>query len=654
MRHWRTLGAMGWVVAMGAPLGCSTSGDSGSAGGGGGSGAAGAGSGAGGGSAAAPLGGSGGTGGAAGAPLGGSGGTTSGGSGGTAVGGAAGSVSGGTGGDAGSATGGTPPGLSLVQQDGAAWVDESGAPVRLRGLNLGNWFQLEFWMMGSSMTYSGGGIGDQCTLEGILTTRFGYAEKERLMGIYRDSWMTARDWDNLAALGINVVRVPFMYNLVEDETNPFNLRPDAFVYLDRAVDEAEQRGLYTVLDLHGAVGSQGWEHHSGCANRNELWGSTEYRDRTRWLWEQLAEHYRGRSAIAAYGLLNEPWGTTPEDLAAFSWELFDAVRAVDEAHVIVLPGHSQGVWAYGDPSTRPNTDNVALEMHFYPGFFTWRENDPVRDVHNQWLQCNVPASVTDWTAQDVCEWDERMRGINTAFLIGELQPWAGTGSAGGVMTRRHFDVYNMYGWAATAWAYKTVSRWGHDGSVASWPWGVVTNSSDGGTYSDINIETASIQDIETYFSGFAELGLITHPDVLQTMNSEPAVGTRAEAEIFHAHQGVTVADNTDGGGGFHVASLDAGDSLTYVFEIPAAGSYTLSLRVAAPATGGALRVLAAPAGSADPGTEVGSIDVPSTGDWQTYQSIETQVALPAGSQQLTLEVTAPGFDLDWLALDPAT
>src|SRR3569833_2158879 len=161
-------------------------------------------------------------------------------------------------------------------------------------------------MMGSSVTIKSGVVGDQCTLESTLTSRFGFSEKERLMDVFRDSWMTGRDWDRIRALGFNVVRLPFIYSIVEDENSPYNLRSDAWHYLDAAIAKAEARGIYVILDLHGAVGSQGNEQHSGCAGRNWYWTgggghpASYYQDRTSWLWQQIASHYRNNNTGAAY------------------------------------------------------------------------------------------------------------------------------------------------------------------------------------------------------------------------------------------------------------------------------------------------------------------------------------------------------------------
>ena len=348
---------------------------------------------------------------------------------------------------------------SMLHAEGSKWVDAQGSEVQLKGINLGNWLLQEFWMMGQSTDQ----VNDQCTLEKTLTSRFGYQEKERLMKLFHDNWITEKDWDIIADFDLNLVRIPFIYSLIEDENNPMTLRADAWDYLDLAVAEAEKRGMYVILDLHGAVGSQGWEHHSGCAGLNQYWDNEEYQQRTQWLWQQIAEHYKDNDTIAGYGLLNEPWGTTEENLAMEIKELYDAVREIDQDHIIILPGHHSGIDGYGDPAEN-GMDNVAFEMHFYPGIFGWGE--PGYEVHRDWLRCGENG------AQGVCQWQEKLTALNTPFLNGEFQPWASLGELSGYITRASYDTYAELGWASTAWSYKVFTNSGGQGSGT---WGLVTN-----------------------------------------------------------------------------------------------------------------------------------------------------------------------------------
>jgi len=353
----------------------------------------------------------------------------------------------------------------VLQTRGTQWVQPDGQPILLKGTNIGNWLIQEMWMMAQS------NVPDQCTLENSLTGRFGAAEKERLMKVFRDNWITQRDWDTIASFDFNVVRLPFLHSLLEDDAHPFTLRPDAWTYLDAAVAQAEARGMYVILDLHGAAGSQGWEQHSGCAGRDWLWiggngqPASYYQNRTLWLWKQIAAHYKNRRSVAAYGLLNEPWGTDPNTLAEFITRLYGAIRRVDPDHIIVLPGHSSGIDAYGDPAAHGMT-NVAFEMHFYPGLFGWGQIGYT--VHRDWLLCG-PTGTTG-----VCEWRDRLKALKTPFLIGEMQPWVGQGDRGGEIARATYDRYAGFGWATTAWSYKVITSRGGQGNGT---WGMVTNVS---------------------------------------------------------------------------------------------------------------------------------------------------------------------------------
>lgn len=533
--------------------------------------------------------------------------------------------------------------LPAIKQSGSRWVDASGKQVNLRGTNLGNWLIQEFWMMGSIMSTDNGSIGDQCTLESTLAQRFGNAEKERLMKVFRDSFITTRDFDMMKAMGMNVIRIPFLYSLVEDEYNPYNLRSDAWQYLDWAVNQAEQRGMYVILDLHGAVGGQAAssEQHDGCVGAAQMWTNSNYWDRTKWLWDMIAQHYRGRTAIAAYDLLNEPWGTDANTLASRSYELYNVVRAKDPDHVILLPGHNSGIDAYGNPNSR-GLNNSAFWMHFYPGLWGWNDTASYgagqANMYARWLLCNP-----DGTGES-CSWRDKINSLQTPFLVGEFQPWTLMGSYGGQMTRKAYDAYNAYGWAATNWAWKTTSGNGSNGDTSSWGWGMVTNSSNGGGMSGINVSRASNTQIESWFRQFATQPLVRNESIAYWMNWKPQVGQRVEAEMFSFSKGIQMETTSDAGAGFNAGYTDDNDWMSYPINIPSSGTYTLQMRLASPYSGG-IAVLS------KNGSDLVSVTVPNTGGWQNWQTVTTSVYLDAGQQDLTVFVRKGGWNINWWQLD---
>lgn len=532
--------------------------------------------------------------------------------------------------------------LPMVRQSGKFWVDPAGKRVDLRGVNLGNWLAMEFWMLGDSISTSAGPVPDQCTLEGTLTARFGAAEKERLMGVFRDSWITTRDFDLMKGMGMNVVRLPFMSSLIENNAAPYTLRADAWKYLDFVIDEAEKRGMYTILDLHGAIGGQGasGEQHDGCIGAAGLWSNPEYRDRTKWLWDMIATRYRDRSAVVAYDLLNEPWGTDAATLAHYSYELFDVVRAKDPDHIILLPGHNTGIDAYGNPNARGLAD-VGLWMHFYPGLWGWNEvsgPEAQANMYANWLHCGSAVS------NDVCGWDAKVGAIATPFLVGEFQPWTLLGNYGGQMTRKTYDIFNSLGWAATNWSYKVTTPAGSNGATSNWHWGMVTNKAAGGAYGNLNVSTASAAAIEAYFRGFSTQPLVRNESIAYWMNWKPAVGSRIEAEMFNYHAGMQMETTGDTGGGFNVGHVDDNDWMSYSINVPTAGTYMVQFRVATAYTGGQFTLRQ---GSAD----LAVVNVPNTGGWQAWTTVNAAVQLAAGQQDLVIYSKVGGWNINWWQLN---
>ena len=383
-------------------------------------------------------------------------------------------------------------GMTMLKTNGTQWVKASGTPILLKGTNLGNWLVQEFWMMGQG----GNGVHDQCTLEAKLTERFGYDEKERLIKLFRDNWIKERDWDQLQAFGFNVVRLPILWNVIEDEKNPRTLRADAWHYIDWSIAEAKKRGIYVILDLHGALGGQTPNDHTGCSGQNKYWTNTEYQDRTKWLWEQIATRYKDEPAVAAYDPLNEPWGSTAEDMAVRVEELYQTIRKIDDKHIVMLPSHYGNIEVYGDPAAKGMT-NVAFELHPYPGLFGDRPNDTHYDIHRDWLKCGQTGT------GGVCDWDKKLTALKTPMLMGEFQPWQSAGlELGGKIGRATYDIYASYDWASTSWAYKLVSVAGGQGKGT---WGMVTNEVNTSSDTGVGLITkASTWDCNNWDSTFAE------------------------------------------------------------------------------------------------------------------------------------------------------
>ena len=257
--------------------------------------------------------------------------------------------------------------------------NQRGEEVKLKGVNLGSWLIWEDWLTPyDGVEGNSEGVTDHMQVVDKLTERFGEEGAYELMNKYMDNWITEYDLDQIKALGFNSVRVPFWYrNFYYDDNGRKILDKDGnwdFSRLDWVVEECSKRGIYVVLDMHGAVGYQSDAPHNGKLDSCHLYDKTEqgekYRKLTAELWTAIAERFRGNPAVAMYDLLNEPGcevekpGITRRINNEKMYSiLYDAVRAVDPEHIITL----ECIWT---AAALPHTwvkgwKNVIYQVHFY-------------------------------------------------------------------------------------------------------------------------------------------------------------------------------------------------------------------------------------------------------------------------------------------------
>jgi hypothetical protein len=109
--------------------------------------------------------------------------------------------------------------------------------------------------------------------------------------------------------------------------------------------------------------------------------------------------------------------------------------------------------------------------------------------------------------------------------------------------------------------------------------------------------------------------------------------------------GVDLEATSDTGGGSNVGWTSTGQWFRYTVNVAAAGTYTVSLRLAAPsAVTDGLHL------SNASGTNLsGNVNIPASGGWQTWTTATAQVTLPAGQQVLTLNQDNGGWNVNNLA-----
>ena len=236
----------------------------------------------------------------------------------------------------------------------------------LRGTNIGNLFVQESWMSSTN-------VKDQKTLMEIFNKKFGEKTMNDLLDYYENNYFTSKDFDNIQEMGMSVIRIPFTYmNLLK--YNSFELKSNAFDKLDYIISEFNKRNIYVILDLHGAVGSQNGQDHSGEVIDDvkdvTFYSNSEFKQKTLEIWKQIALHYKDNPTVAAYDILNEPGekaGFTIEKHWDYFNEIYLAIRSIDTDHIIII----ESCWT---PINLPNPNkynwsNIIYEYHHYPWDF---------------------------------------------------------------------------------------------------------------------------------------------------------------------------------------------------------------------------------------------------------------------------------------------
>jgi hypothetical protein len=108
--------------------------------------------------------------------------------------------------------------------------------------------------------------------------------------------------------------------------------------------------------------------------------------------------------------------------------------------------------------------------------------------------------------------------------------------------------------------------------------------------------------------------------------------------------GVDLEACTDTGCGDDIGWTSAGQWFRYTVNVATAGTYTVSLRLAAPsAVTDGLHI------ANSSGTNLsGNINIPATGAWQTWTTVTATVTLPAGQQTLTINQDNGGWNIHQL------
>ena len=541
---------------------------------------------------------------------------------------------------------------------GTTIVDENQDEVLLRGVGLGGWMLQEGYMMNSN-----GGADTQHEFKEKLNLLVGADNTNQFYQNWLDNFITEQDINAIADWGFNSVRVALHYNLL---TLPIEEEPvegdntwleSGFERIDELMSWCSANNIYLILDLHAAPGGQGSDAAISDydPDKPSLWESELNRDKTVALWGQLADRYKDEPWMGGYGLLNEVnwWPLDGSVLRAFYIETTQAIRAVDQNHIIFIGGNS---WSNDFSGLTPPWDsNLVYEFHKY---WSYNDTESIQWVLDMQNQHNIPL-------------------------------WCGeTGENSNVWYKDAMSLYetNNIGWSC--WPYKRIATTVAPYSVSSNPnyeaiinfWkGEGPEPSVASAMAGLNQLTDDILlENNTFYKDVVDAYLRQPQDntsIPYTEHTIPGLvylsdydlGTNGIAYYdqdvanyslstdqyeawnrgwAYRNDGVDIQENSDtnNSNGLHLSFIEKDEWVNYTVNVLESGFYNIDLRYATTQSGGQIKYLI-------DGNDISEqITLSNTGGWNNFTNHSTNnIFIGEGVQTFQILVTGTiGFNMSSL------
>lgn len=291
----------------------------------------------------------------------------------------------------------------------------------------------QYWSVGNISLC----MSDEFSVRNNLIRRFGETNANNLIAVFQNNWITSQDIQNIANMNMNFVRVPVYW--MDFALSDGTIRTDSnsgFAKLDWLLNECSQRGIYVLIDFHGAPGgANGWAS-SGQAGTipTELFigdATTVNWNRqvTLNIWAAIATRYKDNPCVAAYGLLNEPvlsFSADPNLDGTKYWfynEIYNTVRAIDTNHIVIFEEFNDWSIAENRPE-RQNWTNYMFEKHPYDmaNPTSWDSQKALANstvstlsgIQNSW---NIPLLVGEFCLYYFSDiWDDFLSDLNAAHI----------------------------------------------------------------------------------------------------------------------------------------------------------------------------------------------------------------------------------------------
>jgi endoglucanase len=208
-------------------------------------------------------------------------------------------------------------------------------------------------------------------------------------GVEREKYITKTDFDTIASLGFDHVRIPVDEVQLWDSLG--DKQQEAFQLLNNAINWALEANLRVIVDLHII------RSHFFNAAHNPLWTSKAEQQKLVNMWKILSKELRKYpTSMVAYEILNEAVADNPDDWNKLFSKVIKEIRKEEPKRKIVIGSNRWQVpGTFTDLKLPKNDHNIILSFHFYTPMALTHHKAPWAGIVEYTGTVNYPGQIID-------------------------------------------------------------------------------------------------------------------------------------------------------------------------------------------------------------------------------------------------------------------
>lgn len=207
-----------------------------------------------------------------------------------------------------------------------------------------------------------------------------------------DNFIQEEDFARIASLGLDHVRLPFDFNIIETRDGS-EVIEDGYVRIGQAIEWCRKYGLNIILDLHKTAG---FSFDDGEAETG-FFENEAYQARFYAIWEQMAKRFGHDPEHVAFELLNE----VTDQAYSKTWNrichtCIEKIRAIAPDVVILVGSYWNNHVSAVKALDKPYDDKIVYNFHCYePLMFTHQGAPWVKSMDTSFRQAFADSETSE-------------------------------------------------------------------------------------------------------------------------------------------------------------------------------------------------------------------------------------------------------------------